>query len=515
MGATEQAAAGATEQAAPGTTDPGTTIELNRMNLASISGVPVPAYDRSAVTVGIVHLGVGAFHRAHQAMYLDQLMNAGQALDWGICGVGVLPQDRRMAEALHSQDCLYTLLVKHSDGSLEPRVIGSIVQYLLAPDDPGKVIERMAAPSTRIVSLTITEGGYNLHPVTGEFDARNAAVLADAQPGAVPTTSFGLVIEALVRRRERGVPPFTVMSCDNIQGNGTVARRMFTAFARLRSPELGHWVEQNVLFPNSMVDRITPVTADADRAVLAQRFGIIDAWPVVCEPFSQWVLEDEFALGRPPYQDAGVQLVSDVEPYELMKLRLLNASHQALCYLGYLSGYRYAHEVAQDPLFVDFLRDYMDREATPTLRPVPGVDLDEYKSTLIERFANPEVRDTLARLCAESSDRIPKWVLPVIRAQLLGGGEISHAVLVVAAWARYAEGVDEDGEPITVVDRLSEQLTAVASTQREDPTAFIAQRELFGDLIDDARFVTSYTAALASLHDNGARATLAALQGPA
>jgi mannitol 2-dehydrogenase len=474
--------------------------------------VPTPSYPREQVSVGIVHIGVGAFHRAHQAMYLDRLMNAGEALDWGICGVGVLAADRRMAEALDAQDNLYTLVVKHPDGSLEPRVIGSIVEYLLAPDDPEAVIEKMAAPSTRIVSLTITEGGYNVHPVTGEFDERNTQIVADVQAGATPSTVFGLIAEALVRRRHRGIPPFTVMSCDNIQANGHVARRMFTAFARLRDPELGEWVEQSVHFPNSMVDRITPVTTDQDRAELAHRFGVSDAWPVVCEPFTQWVLEDDFPSGRPALEDAGVQLVSEVEPYELMKLRLLNASHQAMCYLGYLAGYRFAHQVCQDPLFVRFLRNYMDREGTPTLRPVPGVDLDEYKSTLLERFANPEVRDTLARLCAESSDRIPKWVLPVIREQLASGGEIERATLVVAAWARYAEGLDEQGEPITVVDRLSETLTQAARRQQQDPTAFIAQRDLFGDLVDDARFVATYTSALQSLHARGARATLEQLE---
>jgi mannitol 2-dehydrogenase len=471
--------------------------------------VPVASYPRDQVSVGIIHLGVGAFHRAHQAMYVDRLMNSGRALDWGICGVGVLPQDRRMKEALQSQDCLYTLVVKKPDGTLEPRVIGSIVEYLLAPDDPDAVIEKMAAESTRIVSLTVTEGGYNLDPVTGEFDTRNAAVLLDLEPAATPSTTFGLLTEALVRRRNRDLAPFTVMSCDNIQGNGDVTRRMLTAFARLREDKLGDWIDQEVHFPNSMVDRITPVTTDEDRALLAERFGIEDAWPVVCEPFTQWVLEDEFALGRPPLEEAGVQLVADVEPYELMKLRLLNASHQALCYLGYLAGYRYVHEVCQDPTFVAFLRGYMDREGTPTLRPVPGVDLDSYKSTLIERFANPEVRDTLARLCAESSDRIPKWVLPVIREQLAKGGEIDRAALVIAAWARYAEGTDEQGEPIIVVDRLSAQLTSAAQRQREDPIAFIAQRELFGDLVDNERFVAAYRGALDALHSQGARATVA------
>jgi mannitol 2-dehydrogenase len=482
---------------------------LNAASLQSLRDtIPVPDYDRGQVTSGIVHFGVGGFHRAHQAMYLDRLMNEDKALDWGICGVGVLPGDRRMKDIMDAQNCLYTLVVKHPDGTLEPRVIGSIVDYLFAPDDPDAVIEKMAAETTRIVSLTVTEGGYNIHPVTGEFDGRTESVRQDLLPNAVPATVFGLVTEALVRRRDRGLAPFTVMSCDNIQGNGDVAKKVFAAFARLREDKLGDWVEREVPFPNSMVDRITPVTADADRAILAERFGVQDGWPVVCEPYTQWVLEDHFGAGRPPLEDVGVQLVADVEPYELMKLRLLNASHQALCYLGYLSGYRYAHEVCQDPLFVDFLLAYMDREATPTLSPVPGVDLDAYKHTLIERFANPEVRDTLARLCAESSDRIPKWLLPVIRTNLETGGDIERSTLVVASWARYAEGIDEQGEPIQVVDRLREPLMAAASRQREDPTAFIADRELFGDLIDNPRFVGAYTSSLASLHEVGARATL-------
>jgi len=485
---------------------------LNAATVGSLSAVvAVPTYDRGQVSTGIVHFGVGGFHRAHEAMYVDRLLNAGLATTWGICGVGVLPGDKRMKDALEGQDYLYTLVIKHPDGALEPRVIGSIVEYLFAPDDPDAVIEKMAVPSTRIVSLTVTEGGYNVHPVTGQFNEHDPDVAHDLEPDAVPTTVFGLVTEALARRRDRGLAPFTVMSCDNIAGNGDVARAMFSAFARLRDPELGEWVEHNVPFPNSMVDRITPVTSEQDRAVLAERFGVEDAWPVVCEPFTQWVLEEAFAAGRPPLQDAGVQLVDDVEPYELMKLRLLNASHQALCYLGYLSGYRYAHEVCQDPLFSSFLLAYMDREATPTLSPVPGVDLSDYKHTLIERFANPEVRDTLARLCAESSDRIPKWLLPVVRAQLASGGEIQRAALVVAAWARYAEGVDEQGEAIQVVDRLRDELMAAAGRQRQDPTAFIANRELFGDLIDDERFVDAYTCSLRSLHDRGARATLEAL----
>ncbi len=413
-----------------------------------------------------------------------------------------------MRDALAAQDGLYTLVVKHADGTLDARVVGSIVEYLLAADDAEAVVEKMAGEATRIVSLTVTEGGYNINAVTGEFEGSDPGVRHDLEPGAVPATTFGLVTEALVRRRARGVAPFTVMSCDNIPGNGDAARRSFVAFARLRDPELGAWVEEAVRFPNSMVDRITPVTTDEDRAEIARRFGIDDRWPVVCEPFTQWVLEDGFGAGRPPLEDAGVQLVEDVEPYELMKLRLLNASHQALCYFGYLAGYRLVHEVCQDELFQRFLLAYMDEEATPTLGPVPGIDLAEYKPDLIARFSNPHVRDTVARLCAESSDRIPKWLLPVITANLATGGEIRRSAAVVASWARYAEGVDEQGEPIEVVDRLRDSLVARARRQREDPLAFVADRELFGDLVDDERFVAAYRSALESLHERGARATL-------
>jgi len=470
-----------------------------------------PTYDRGRVSIGVVHIGVGAFHRAHQAMYHDRLMNDGTALDWGICGVGVMPADRLMKEALTAQDGLYTLVVKYSDGTHQARVIGSIVEYLFAPDDPEAVVERMAAESTRIVSLTVTEGGYNIDHVTGDFDASNAVIVDDLRPGASPRTSFGFVTEALRRRADRGLAPFTVMSCDNLPGNGSLARRVFTAFARLRDPALADWIDDEVRFPNSMVDRITPVTTDADRALVRDRFGIDDRWPVVCEPFTQWVLEDEFSAGRPPYDAAGVQIVDDVTPYELMKLRLLNASHQALCYFGYLCGYRLVHEAAQDSLFRRFLLGYMVEEATPTLDPVPGVDLDEYQHTLLERFSNPEIRDTIARLCAESSDRIPKWLFPVIRHQLSTGGQISRSAAVVASWARYAEGMDEQGRPIEIVDRLRDSIMAVAGRNREDPLAFIANGSIFGDLVDNEPFVAAYRSALSSLHERGARATLESL----
>ncbi|MGB3761631.1 MAG: mannitol dehydrogenase family protein [Ornithinimicrobium sp.] len=472
------------------------------------SALSVPTYDRSAVTRGIVHFGVGGFHRAHEAMYTDRLMEAGKGQDWGICGVGVLPHDRKIVETLNAQDGLYTLVIKHPDGERESRVIGSIIEMLFAPDDPAAVLEAMADPATRIVSLTITEGGYLVNQVTGEFDAKDESIQSDLKGDAPPTTAFGFIVEALRMRREAGVDPFTVMSCDNLPGNGDTARTMITAFARLKDPDLADWMTEHVPFPNCMVDRITPVTSPEDIEALAESTGVEDEWPVVCEPFTQWVLEDDFVSDRPAWEEVDAQLVDDVVPFELMKLRLLNASHQALCYLGVLDGYTYAHEVCQDELFVEFLLGYMEHEGSATLPHVPDTDLDEYRHTLIERFANPEVRDTLARLCAESSDRIPKWLVPVIQHNLEHDGPIDHSALIVASWARYAEGKDEQGNPIKVVDRIKDRVMAAAAKQDEDPIAFLRDPDLFGNLAENERFTHAYQEHLAVLHSDGARASL-------
>lgn len=473
--------------------------------------VRTPQYDRKQASAGIVHFGVGGFHRAHQAMYLNRLMNQGQALDWGIIGMGVMESDQRMRDVLKDSDGLYTLVVKNPDGSREVEVIGSILDFLYAPDDINAAINQLADPAIRIVSLTVTEGGYNVHPVTGEFNTANPAIAADLANPQAPRTTFGLISAGLKLRRARGIAPFTVMSCDNIQGNGEVAHKMFGAFASALDAEFGQWVQENVSFPNSMVDRITPVTTDADRADVTQRYGIEDGWPVVCEDFEQWVLEDKFVAGRPPYEEAGVQLVDDVVPYELMKLRLLNATHQGLCYFGHLAGYQAVHDVARNKLFADFLLRYMKNEAEPTLRELPGVDLDAYQHKLIERYSNEYVADTVARLCADSSDRIPKWLMPVVRENLAADREVTLSAAIVASWARYAEGTDEAGEEITIVDRLAEEVKTAAAKHSEDPLAFLRQRDLFGDVIDDERFTTPYLKTLESLHQQGAVATLAQL----
>jgi len=486
---------------------------VHREDPASLSTLPAnvitPQYDRTAVTPGIVHIGVGNFHRAHQALVVDRLLSEGSARDWGIRGVALLPSDEPLARRMQQQDCLYTLVEKSPDGTWDFRVIGSILDVLWAPDDPASVIEALADPRIRIVSLTITEGGYNVDRLTGEFIADSPAVVADLAPGAVPTTVFGVIVEALRRRRAAGTPAFTVLSCDNIQHNGDVARRMFLAFARLRDADLADWMEQQVAFPNSMVDRITPVTTPADVAAVSDALGVRDECPVVCEPFFQWVVEDTFPAGRPAWENAGVQVTDDVTPYEKMKLRLLNASHQGLCDFSRLAGYEYVHDAMTWPELRSFLRRFMDDEQTPTLDPVPGVDLDAYKAELIDRFSNPQVRDTVARLCAESSDRIPKWLLPAVRDRLDQGGDVRLSAAIVASWARYAEAVDESGDPIEVVDPLREELVPIAQRQKVEPTAFLDNRRLFGDLVEEPRFRDPYLAVLDRLHSRGSRETVA------
>ena len=488
---------------------------MKRLSQEVLSQLPtdvvIPRYDRSTITPGILHFGVGAFHRSHQALTIDRLLTQGLAQDWGIVGVGLLQSDKRMSDSLNPQDCLYTLITKHPDGQVHYQVIGSIIEYLYAPENPDAVLARLVDPAIRIVSLTITEGGYSFDRVTGEFDPTTPGVAEDLQGSPHPISAFGYIVEGLRRRRANGTPAFTVQSCDNIQGNGEVAKKMIIEFAQRKDPELAEWISTHVVFPSSMVDRITPVTAPADIELASRKLGVEDHWPVPCEPFFQWVVEDHFPTGRPPFEKAEVQMVSDVMPYELMKLRLLNASHQGLCYFGRLSGYTYVHEVMEDPLIVTLLRRYMDEEATPTLAPVPGVDLNEYKDQLIERFSNSQVLDTVARLAAESSDRIPKWLLPVVREQLKVNGPVELSAAIVASWARYDEGIDEQGNPIEVVDPLRDELIAIAKTQRENPIAFIQNTKLFGDLGSNPSFTKPYLTVLNSLHVDGAQKTLKGL----
>ncbi|WP_022909017.1 mannitol dehydrogenase family protein [Aestuariimicrobium kwangyangense] len=468
-----------------------------------------PGYDRSLVSPGIVHFGVGNFHRAHEAMYLDRLMSEGLALDWGICGVGVMPSDARMRDVLSAQEGLYTLVLKHPDGTLEPRVIGSIHDYLFAPDDPAAVLDVLTAPTTRIVSLTVTEGGYNIDDETGTFRTEAEGAVHDSRQPQSPTTTFGFIVEALRRRRESGIPPFTVMSCDNLPGNGHIARTAVVGQAGMSDPELAAWIEAEVAFPNCMVDRITPVTTPADVTLVADTWGIEDRWPVTCEPFTQWVLEDDFTLGRPPLERVGVQLVDDVVPYELMKLRLLNASHQSLAHWGRLLHVDRADAAASDPDIAAVTRAYVQREALPTLRPVPGIDLPQYIDTLFQRFSNSAIADTTARLAQDASDRMPNLVLATVRDNLAGGRPVTLGAAMVAAWALGDEGVAEDGSTIAVDDKRGAELTAAAQLQRAgDELAFIRDGVVFGSLADDPVFAEAFVGALHAIRGRGARAVM-------
>ena len=481
-------------------------VDLASNTLAALPGsIAVPAYDRSAVTASIVHFGVGGFHRAHQAMYVDRVLGAG-ATQWGICGVGLLPGDAAMRDALAAQDGLYTLVTVAPDGEGSARVIGSLVDYLYAPDDPGAVSARLADPRTRIVSLTITEGGYGVSDATGEFDPHDEATLTDLDGAEPPRSALGFIVAELARRYAAGETPFTVMSCDNMQGNGDVARVAVTSFARRRDPELAEWIAERVAFPNSMVDRITPVTTDATRELVAEEFGIEDRWPVRAESFEQWVLEDSFTLGRPPFEEVGVHIVADVEPYELMKLRLLNASHQAMGYLGVLAGATYVHEVCTDETFVDFLLGYMHGEAIPTLRPVPGIDLDAYCAELIRRFGSVAVMDTLARLVVDGSDRIAKFLVPVVRDQLSRPEPaIAHAALVLASWSVFLEGRTEVGEPTPIVDRRRDEVEAALAREVAEPGAFLDLEIVFGDLGANPVLRSAFVDARVALKKYGAR----------
>ncbi len=473
-----------------------------------------PGYDPATVRPGIMHFGVGNFHRAHQAFYIDRLLGAGLAGDWSICGVGVLPGDVRMRDALLEGDMRYTLVERFPDGTAPAHSVASITDYLFAPDDPEAVLERLADASVRIVSLTITEGGYNIDDETGDFLADTPAVQADLKADTAPSTVFGIIVEGLRRRRARGIPPFTIMSCDNLPGNGVVARRSFTAFAELLDPELAAWMTSEVRFPNSMVDRITPVTTDETREWVRDTYGATDPWPVVSEGFTQWVLEDDFTLGRPPYEEVGVQLVQDVTPYEHLKLRLLNASHQAMAYFGYLMGHRYAHEASTDPLIVNLLTSWMRDEAAPTLEPVPGVDVDEYQQSLMERFANPYVRDTLLRLATDASDRIPKFVLPVVQDRLASRDSAELGAAIVASWAAFARGVDEAGEIIPLIDRQSDAVARAVARQTEaDPIGFLRDPAMFGDLAENPEFAEAFARIYSDIRSRGSRAALETLVG--
>ena len=480
-------------------------LRLSNASLPRLPGqIRRPDYDRSGIRPGLVHLGIGAFHRAHQAVVIDDLLARG-ATDWGIVGASLRSPATR--DALVPQDGLYTLAVRSGAGT-EHRIIGSVLDTLVAPADPARLIARMADPTTRIVSLTVTEKGYCHTPQTGELDVQHPDIVHDVQHPDAPRSAPGFIVAALARRRDAGAAPFTVLSCDNLSANGHTAKRIVTQFAAFRSRELAQWIEDEVAFPSTMVDRIVPETTDADRAAVTSALGMTDAWPVVTEPFTQWIVEDRFPAGRPDFAAAGVQLVSDVTPFEHMKLRLLNASHSALAYLGYLAGYETIAETMTDAHFVTFARQVM-ADAAPTLAMPAGTDLAAYSASLLQRFANPALHHRTWQIAMDGSQKLPQRLLGAIQDRLRQGLPIDTHALAVAGWMRYVTAKDEVGRAIDVRDPIAAKLKAIADSagpvaDRLAP-ALLEVGSIFGTLGGDPRVRSAVTQALAKLYDVGAR----------
>ncbi|HEY6605438.1 MAG TPA: mannitol dehydrogenase family protein [Gaiellaceae bacterium] len=453
-------------------------IPVRTSNLGAIRarGVPVPQYDRSALVPRILHVGVGGFHRAHMALYSDDVAACGS--DWGIQGVGLLEGDRRMADVLEAQGHLYTLIERDSDGS-QPRVVGSIVDYTLAAGDPRTLASHVADPNLAILSLTITEGGYAL-------DGGNQTIEA--------------IVGALDARRAGGARPLTILSCDNVPGNGDVARDATAKVAERRGAELARYLE-SCTFPNSMVDRITPQTQDADRAWLRDEVGVDDGWPVVCEPFRQWVIEDRFVAGRPPWEDAGVLFTDRVHDWELYKLRMLNASHSCMAYLMALAEIVYVDEAVAMPIVRRYLQQFLATEAIPTLREIPGHPPADYAATVLARFSNTGVRDQIARICLDGTAKFPSFLIPTVEMEIDLDGPISCAALALAGWARYLGTVPAG---VRASDSRGERAAKLAERSIAEPLAFLELDEVFTPgLRASKRFRDAFAAAAADLASLG------------
>lgn len=478
---------------------------------AQLPPVMMPAYDRSKLKPGIVHIGLGNFHRAHMAVYLDDLFALGESHDWAILGAGVRAPDAAMRDALVAQDCLSTVIELDPKGRRARRV-GAMVGFLPVQPDNAALIAAMADPAIRIVSLTVTEGGYFIDAATGQFDPSAPEIAADAANPARPVTAFGAILAALKARRAAGVVPFTVMSCDNLPGNGHVTQAAVVGLARLSDPALADWVQSNVAFPNGMVDRITPATGPRERAMAAE-FGINDPVPVTCEPFRQWVVEDNFPAGRPALEKVGVTFTPHVHAYEMMKIRILNGGHATIAYPGGLMDIEFVHEAMAHPLITGFLDKVEREEIIPYVPPVPDTDLSAYYDLIRERFSNPEVMDTERRLCLDGSNRQPKFIVPSLRDALAAGGRIEGLALVSALWCRYCYGVTEGGQEIAPNDPNWDRLVPLARAAKADPAAWLSMREVYGDLAGDARFAGAFEAKLRALWDRGTAAVLAEYLG--
>ena len=481
-----------------------------RLSLDTLDHLPDevarPAYARGGLSAGILHFGVGNFHRAHQAVYLDDLFNAGKGHDWALVGAGVLPGEMAGRETLAAQNWL-TTVVEQDDGHMSARVTGAMVDFI-EPGATEAILAKLADPAIRIVSLTITEGGYFIDPASGKFDPQSAAITADAASMDAPKTVFGLILAGLMRRRAAGTPPFTVMSCDNLPGNGHVTQDAVAGLAGLVDHELERWVRAEVAFPNGMVDRITPATTDRERTILRDDFGVEDGWPVFCEPFRQWVLEDRFPAGRPALEEVGVTFVDDVAPWELMKIRILNGGHAAIAYPAALMDIHFVHEAMEEPVIRAFLAKLEREEIIPVVPPVPDTDLGDYFALIERRFANPKIGDTIARLCLDGSNRQPKFILPSAADRLKAGQGVTGLSLVSALWCRYCEGTSDSGRAIPPNDASAARLKERALASRENPNAFLEMRDIFGDTGASPVFADAFARNLTLVREKGARGAL-------
>jgi len=483
-------------------------MKLSNTTLKNLpAGISAPAYDRSQLKPGILHFGVGNFHRAHQARYLDDLFALGRDLDWAIVGAGVLEGERRIYDILGAQDWMSSL-VEQSAESAEARVIGSIIDFVEPANAPA-IIAALADPAIRIVSLTVTEGGYFLDS-KGNFNTSHPAIVADAANPDSPKTLFGLLFAGLTARRAAGVPPFTVMTCDNIPHNGEVVSRAVCGYARLVDEEFARWIEENVAFPNSMVDRITPATGDSERQRIVEEYGIEDGWPVFSEDFIQWVLEDNFPLGRPALEDVGVQFVPDVTPYERMKLRILNGGHQTISNASGLLEVEFVDDAMAHPLIRPFLDKVEVEEIIPVVPPVPDTDTREYYDLIARRFSNPKVADRTRRLCFDGSNKQAKFILDSMRDGLAQGRSIEGLALQNALWCRYCYGTTESGKAIEPNDPIWGDLTAIAKAAKYNPRAWLEQRQIYGELAEDPQFEKAFSAWLDMVWTRGTEAALKA-----
>ena len=465
-----------------------------------------PRYDRKGLTPGIVHIGVGNFHRAHQAWYLHRLMDMGAARDWAILGAGVRAYDAEMRENLIRQNFL-TTLIERAPGHRAAEVTGAMIGYVPIEPDNAALIRAMSDPAIRIVALTVTEGGYYTAGTPPAFDAEHADIRHDAANPGAPRTAFGAMVAALRARRAAGVRAFTGLSCDNLSGNGQILQNAVVGLARLQDPGLADWIAAQASFPNSMVDCSVPATCPEERA-LSESFGILDAAPVSHENFRQWVLEDRFAAGRPDWDRVGATFTDDVHPYELMKIRVLNAGHQILANTGELLALETIADCMADPRVAAFFRKVQRQEILPHVPSVPGLAAADYLDLIAQRFSNEAIRDTTRRVAFDGASRHPGFVLPILRDGLAAGASVTGLALVEALWARMCLGQRETGAPIAPNDPIWPALQRAAQAARSRPAAWLAQTELYGDLATAAPFADAFTAWTARLTETGVAATL-------